>query len=69
MRVIQGTVTDPIYVARLEAGWDIDRAKCRSYSCATPPKPGPNHDGSKACESGSIASGGPRAHCTCDTCY
>jgi len=30
---------------------------------------GPRHNGSRHCESGSIASGGDRAHCTCDTCF
>lgn len=30
---------------------------------------GPSHDGSKGCESGSIASGGNRTHCTCDVCF
>jgi hypothetical protein len=30
---------------------------------------GPSHDGSKRCESGSIASGGTRAHCSCSTCF
>lgn len=30
---------------------------------------GPSHEGSKHCESGSIASGGDRAHCTCDVCF
>lgn len=30
---------------------------------------GPRHDGSKRCESGSIASGGERSHCTCDWCF
>jgi hypothetical protein len=29
----------------------------------------PGHDGSRYCKSGSIASGGTRAHCTCDTCF
>lgn len=29
----------------------------------------PNHAGSRYCQSGSIASGGHRAHCTCDTCF
>lgn len=28
-----------------------------------------SHNGSKQCTSGSIASGGPRAHCTCDYCF
>jgi len=30
---------------------------------------GPSHAGSEQCQSGSIASGGTRAHCTCDVCY
>ena len=31
--------------------------------------PGPSHDGSPHCESGSLAAGGTHAHCTCDTCF
>lgn len=30
---------------------------------------GPRHDGSRYCESGSIASGGTNAHCSCDLCF
>lgn len=30
---------------------------------------GPSHYGSGSCRSGSIASGGRNAHCTCDTCF
>ena len=30
---------------------------------------GPSHAGSARCKSGSIASGGNRSHCTCDTCF
>lgn len=29
----------------------------------------PSHDGSTRCESGSLASGGRRSHCSCDTCF
>jgi len=29
----------------------------------------PRHEGSEHCRSGSIASGGKHAHCTCDTCF
>ena len=29
----------------------------------------PRHEGSKNCESGSLASGGRNSHCTCDTCF
>ena len=28
-----------------------------------------SHNGSAGCRSGSIASGGSKAHCTCDTCF
>lgn len=30
---------------------------------------GPRHEGSTGCKSGSLASGGNVAHCTCDTCF
>jgi hypothetical protein len=30
---------------------------------------GPSHNGSPNCESGSIASGGNKSHCSCDTCF
>lgn len=30
---------------------------------------GPTHDGSRFCKSGSIRSGGNKAHCTCDVCF
>ena len=30
---------------------------------------GPSHDGLLSCRSGSIASGGTKAHCTCDACF
>lgn len=30
---------------------------------------GPSHDGSKFCESHSLASGGKNDHCTCDRCF
>jgi len=29
----------------------------------------PSHNGSPNCESGSIASGGSKAHCSCDICF
>lgn len=29
----------------------------------------PSHNGSRNCESGSIASGGTQSHCTCDICF
>jgi len=29
----------------------------------------PSHNGSAMCQSGSIASGGKKAHCTCDACF
>jgi hypothetical protein len=30
---------------------------------------GPRREGSPRCQSGSIASGGQREYCTCDTCF
>lgn len=38
-------------------------------TCMDPESFKPSHKGSAQCESGSIASGGTRAHCTCDTCF
>lgn len=29
----------------------------------------PRHSGSRYCQSGAIAAGGHRSHCTCDTCF
>lgn len=29
----------------------------------------PSHNGSRNCESGSIASGGTKSHCTCNACF
>jgi hypothetical protein len=31
--------------------------------------PGPSRNGSTRCQSGSLASGGHRTYCTCDTCW
>jgi hypothetical protein len=41
--------------------------ECRT--CQMPEQIKPSHDGSPRCESGSIASGGKNAHCTCDVCF
>lgn len=45
---------------------------CReSASCAPSPPTeiAPSRNGSPRCESGSIASGGTREFCSCDTCF
>ena len=42
---------------------------CTVPGCTWSSKHGPSHDGSRMCKSGSIASGGTRAHCACDYCY
>jgi hypothetical protein len=49
------------------------------YEAAAPPgckecaanqgKLAPSHNGSRLCRSGSIASGGQRAHCACNACF
>jgi DnaJ-class molecular chaperone len=47
----------------------FDRDELRE--CPTCAQPGmkPSHNGSPRCQSGSIASGGKNAHCTCDVCW
>jgi hypothetical protein len=42
---------------------------CKVEGCTYSSQYGPTHDGSSYCKSGSIASGGTRAHCSCDYCY
>lgn len=42
---------------------------CTVPGCSYSSEHGPSHDGSRMCKSGSIASGGTRAHCACDFCY
>jgi hypothetical protein len=53
----------------LRLGEEIDRL--RMLECAECRQEGmkPSHRGSSHCESGSIASGGIKAHCTCDVCF
>ena len=58
-----------VTAARLEALW---QAKKVCKTCAEVSLSGikPSHNGSPNCQSGSIASGGTRAHCTCnDGCF
>lgn len=40
----------------------------REAKCCFAMKP-VRHYGSKGCQSGSLASGGTRSHCTCDRCF
>jgi hypothetical protein len=42
---------------------------CKVEGCTYSSNYGPGHEGSRMCKSGSIASGGTRAHCSCDFCY
>jgi hypothetical protein len=55
---------------RIEFQFDRDELRAEQ-PCRTCSMPGmkPSHTGSPRCESGSIASGGKNAHCTCDTCF
>lgn len=47
--------------------WDRLRAAGLDPKC---PRPfGPTREGSSMCQSGSIASDGTRAYCTCDACF
>jgi hypothetical protein len=54
---------------KLVQGFHFDRDELQW--CPTCAQPGmkPSHKGSPRCESGSIASGGKNAHCTCDVCF
>ena len=47
----------------------IARATCKTCTAYKDEAMCPRHDGSANCQSGSIASGGHRSHCTCDTCF
>lgn len=49
--------------AEAHGGYDPENCKECSWGKLV------SHNGSPRCRSGSIASGGTRAHCTCDTCY
>lgn len=49
------------------AAWDLLEA--RGQRPPFPRPPGPSMRGSTMCQSGSIASGGTSAYCTCDWCY
>ena len=44
---------------------------CAKDNCSICQRSGmkPSHNGSKNCESGSIASGGNKSHCSCDVCF
>jgi len=44
----------------------MDTTNCKL--CKNPGM-GPSHNGSTHCESGSIASGGSKSHCSCDVCF
>ena len=56
---------------RLKAQKPAAAKKDTKSECSTCKRngPGPSHEGSPHCRSGSIASGGTKAHCSCDTCY
>lgn len=55
----------------MREGDDIPYAVYSCSGCAPYMAGGlaPSHRGSKGCESGSLASGGARAHCTCEACF
>lgn len=47
----------------------LDVANCAFCKEYPPGSFAPPHMGSPYCRSGSLASGGVNAHCTCDTCF
>lgn len=58
------------YQAHKDAAVAVKTRVCGIDGCTVERVPGlPSHDGSRMCKSGSIESGGTRAHCSCDYCY
>lgn len=55
----------------LDIANECERILARHGICSTCQQEGmkPSHNGSKRCESGSIASGGDKDHCSCDICF
>jgi hypothetical protein len=53
--------------SELEEAEESQVVACRT--CQMPDLIKPSHEGSPRCQSGSIASGGKNAHCTCDVCF
>jgi len=50
--------------------WGANTGRIKQEGCEECSRPTPvTHFGSRACRSGSLASGGRRAHCTCDACF
>jgi hypothetical protein len=47
----------------------LDAAAQDGNDCQACGEFGPSHNGASHCKSGSIASGGTRAHCSCDACF
>jgi len=62
-----GTINDPC--DECNGSGEVAPVASECPTCAEPGEHKPSHEGSSACESGSIASGGTRAHCTCDRCW
>lgn len=63
-----------VYRVTRPAGADLRRALRWMVGLESEPmreaiEPRPSYLGSKHCKSGSIASGGRNAHCSCDTCF
>jgi hypothetical protein len=54
---------------RVEAGCKLCQDEAQAMFNGLPLPFAPRHEGSVHCRSGSIASGGTHAHCTCDTCF
>lgn len=68
-RTMTITTGNPDLVAR----WTEKGATVTDAECATCDHIGsgfgPGHNGIETCRSGSLASGGTKPHCTCDSCF
>ncbi len=67
--VVDLSPSDVLAVARYYFYGDHEPKPEPCSTCVKYAGQGPSHNGSRNCSSGSIASGGTRAHCSCDCCY
>ena len=68
-KVLYLTLTDLLCMETANMGFKFKEVAECEYCTSHIGKMHPSHRGSTRCQSGSLASGGTRSHCTCDTCF
>ena len=71
---VPGFSEETIAEIKAEVDAEMARREAEGYYCETclsikNGEFGPTHKGSAHCQSGSIASGGTKAHCSCEECF